>query len=677
MILIHNRLFIIILILILIPPCKSSIIRDPCDNCPDAGIELFKQKKFKEAQASFMKCIACLNNQYPANDSLFYYLYNYVGAACYYLNDFDKATEYYKKTLVYLENFRKESIADKANILNNIADAYMFKGEYDSSEAYYKKNLLLKRKQADTLNYDFARSYINMSALYYRCGKINKALYYSVLAENIINKTEPPDKVKLASLYLNRGNIYFVDKQYDPALIYYNNALNYFTEADSALYQEQLYKVLLNTGSIYFSKKSYAQAINFYKRAINIYQSPNQLERTYICKYLARAYEKTGENLLAERYYKLSVALCPENRPFERIKNMIYYFKFCSVAGEKEYSKALSEQALKLSLDAFGEHHPLTAECYYVIAKCCLINEDFNTASKYFQLALISVSDTSFGSEEICSNPLAENVLSDILFIKILEGKSTALYKAAAGRGDYLQCSYNTIKLLLDVIAHVRNRYLTNESKYYLSENEYDYYNFAIETAYEMYKTTGDSLYLKEAFVYADRSKYITLTESLFNLENKKICRIPDTLIKIENLILKNIGFYRSKLQQENSSGNPDRAKLNLWNDKLFTFNKKLFTLTNYFEKRYPEYYKLKYDTNYIGSVEALQEYLATDNCMVEYSIIDSVIYIFLVTADNFYVHKDTLTGEFFNSLMSIGNSIVSYNPDEHTVQQYDSMVRG
>ena len=197
--------------------------------------------------------------------SLSYYYMGRVNADLY---DALKAQEYYLKALEVGEKTNDFHLL--ARICNNLGTLYNYQDIYDMALPIHKKALyyLEQDTKLDSANISFvlrniARTYVQTqqkdSAIYY----FNKALQYST------NKNT-------ASIFVDLGNLYLCNKQYNKALNYLNQASvltkNIKTLLPINLSKGELFIETNNIDSAIFNLKQSISSSNIYTQAGSLYQ---------------------------------------------------------------------------------------------------------------------------------------------------------------------------------------------------------------------------------------------------------------------------------------------------------------------------------------------------------------------------------------------------------------------
>ncbi len=188
-------------------------------------------------------------------------LFNYLGNVNSNLLYYDKALEYYKKSLKMFEE-----IGDNAKIaasLNNIGILHSNWGKYDEALDYYKESLEIRKQIND--NEGIAKNLNNIGNIYVKKKDYNNALKYYKKSLDIENKIN--NKIGASIVVNNIGNIYYYKKDYEQALKYYYNSLNIRKEiGDEASISDSF----TNIGIVYEKLNKYDDALKYYKKSLEI-----------------------------------------------------------------------------------------------------------------------------------------------------------------------------------------------------------------------------------------------------------------------------------------------------------------------------------------------------------------------------------------------------------------------
>ena len=152
--------------------------------------------------------------------------YNNLGLAYENKGDYDKAIEYFQKSLkINLKKLGSEHPNVALNY-NNLGFACDGKGDYDEAIEYYKKSLEMNLKKLGPEHPSVARDYNNLGDSSRIKGDYDEAIEYFQKALKINLKMLGPEHPDVAVMYSNLGMTYFDKWDYDKAFEYFQKALN-------------------------------------------------------------------------------------------------------------------------------------------------------------------------------------------------------------------------------------------------------------------------------------------------------------------------------------------------------------------------------------------------------------------------------------------------------------------
>ena len=192
-----------------------------------------------------------------------------MGSICRLSSAYDKALEYYNKSLCLLSSNKNQRSLEIANIYNEIAMCYDKKGDYSKSIEYYDKTLAFTIDVLGEHHIYTSDLYNNIGSMYYNMHEYELSLEYCKKALYIIKKTIGEDSINSAFCYNNIGTTYNKMKMH-------NNALKYLTlslELRKRILGEEHIDVsnsYYNIAILYTDIKDYKMAISFYNKALRI-----------------------------------------------------------------------------------------------------------------------------------------------------------------------------------------------------------------------------------------------------------------------------------------------------------------------------------------------------------------------------------------------------------------------
>jgi signal transduction histidine kinase len=156
-----------------------------------------------------------------------------------------------------------ESLRDRegqAIALNNLGAAHYFLGEYDTALLNYERSLRI----AEEIRNDerIANALNNMGIIHYMWGEYDKTLEYYARALEIRERKQ--DKFGIAVAHNNLGNVYYATERFDPALVHLQEAFRLYTELGN---ESNAAGTLNNIGLLYQKTGKYKDALETLERA--------------------------------------------------------------------------------------------------------------------------------------------------------------------------------------------------------------------------------------------------------------------------------------------------------------------------------------------------------------------------------------------------------------------------
>ena len=241
----------------------------------------------------------------------------------YFISNYDKAIEYYEKSLDI--GLKKNDLQNSSveNSFNQLGSIYNDKGEFDKAIEYYQKSLTIKLNTFGNQHPNTAISFNNLGDAWYKKEHFKVAIEFLEKSLVIDLKTFGYWHPSTAVTFNNMGNVLSDKKEYDKAIEYYQKSLT----------------IKLNT----FGNQHLSTAITY-----------NNLSDAYIEK---KEYDKAIEFI--EKSLTIDLKLLGDQHP----SSAISYFNLGSCyEGKKQYykSKKYYQKAYEIFLNKFGEEHSNT-----------------------------------------------------------------------------------------------------------------------------------------------------------------------------------------------------------------------------------------------------------------------------------------------------------------------------
>lgn len=607
--------------------------------------------QYKLAEELISKFIDLRSQRHSFFDTLVAYGYNNLGSYSYFMGDYEKSIESFRKALEITEyNSDSELNPDIAMYSMNIGIILASTNKLEEANKYFQRALNINKQLLDELDPALAILHLNLGRNEMLQSHYESALEHYKLAESIYINVFGEDYHVLGTLYLNMGNIFNNKQDFEKALEYYKKAYQLLMSIMEKSHPV-ISKALNNMGSIYFNQKKYKNALDHYELSLEMTNDP--ISKTIILRNLGKIYNELDDFDLASKYFLNSVDYAKDNledNHYETAKSFLALGEYLQSREMIDSSLAIYYHAYYLFFKNFGFNNPFVAEVLTKIGDLYYDLGKYQKALRNYQQAIIASSE-KFSDTNIANNPSLKNVLFENEQLAPLYGKSktlNALFKRTEDV-ELLKISYECNKLIIDILDRLRS-HIREESKFAMAEKNRDIFNNAMHTVFDLYEQTGKLFYLSEAFKLSEKSKYNVLLSAIRDVEAKELGGIPDSLIFNEKELKRDIRNYEKLIFDEKQKITQDSKSIIALESKLFELNKEYDNLICFFEKDFPEYYDLKYNTK-VAEPEKIGNLLNKNTAIVEYSLFDSVIYTFVITDDEISGTRISLTKDDYKMI--------------------------
>jgi CHAT domain-containing protein/Tfp pilus assembly protein PilF len=523
---------------------------------------------------------------------------------------------------------------------------------------------------------ELPRNYIiaafnNLGLIKKSLAQYTEALDFYNKAENLISNDKENLK-DLAYIYNNKSRIYTFQRSYSTAIEFLEKAIRIFQNfenPDKSILQS-LSGVYLNIGIVFYETRDYKSALANLEKSLHLKLNYNlpEIELTFLN--LAKTYSQTGNLSKAEEYFTRSLNTINKKfgGDYYRLAEVYFdYGLFLRSEGKNTLALEVHSKAISICLKNYGNKHPLVALSWKHLGDDYLAQADYARALEYYQRSLIAVVK-DFNDTDIYSNPLVDSSLFDFRLLDNLKSKTRALELFANEQNDKalklktINKSLETIELALNLIDNIRNNYLTEESRIYLSENEKETYLFAVHIASTLYALTGDIAVKEKIYIIAQKAKSAVLRNEITENDLLYSAAIHDTTREKRNRLTDNIASYNDLIFEESRKTSPDSTRISLWKDALFDMNREKERITDQINREFPQYSDLVRKIEPVPLAK-IQKHLHRDETIVDYLLSDRYnegkreLYTLVITRDNFEFRETRLDSLFSKNVGIIRNS--------------------
>jgi CHAT domain-containing protein/tetratricopeptide (TPR) repeat protein len=580
----------------------------------------------------------------------------YIGAYYHLAGNYSEAINWFKLS----SSIRKQMNCDdeiQAKCLFNLGLAYYYLGDYRRMEQYTLESLEIDKKLYGESSPVLLKGLSTLVSAYFGLNEYNKAISYGNSALKLINGDKEIYSADIAILYINIGACHARLSDYSKAVLYLEKAESIYKEGSLAV--DDNYINLLNTLAVtyFFLGLNDKSDVYFRKGIETIKTSKSALSLNLINSFaivLGNAGQvHKGESLIINSLKEAKSFFGSDSREYiEVLKNYAEYLRTFELDIKK--SLLLYEQCIDY-LTNHEEDISLKDPVFLGYALSLSVNGESNKALETIQKLLFSEVQQN-KTYSTLENPEISLIEPDLWSINVLKAKYKILWDIYTRQKDYsfLVAASRTSELIVALLEKVRINISEEDSRLILGDRYRDSYLFAIRDFDLCYKKTGNETYRDKAFEYSEKSKVAGLLASTRELKATQF-HIPSDIAELERRLKKEISFYNARISQESAIKSTDPSVVSEWKSIVFNATQKRDSLISLFEKKYPEYYKIKYNTEVVNP-DDIPKIAGRNANYLNYVVSDTILYIFLVNKR----YKELLTipvdSAFFDNIRQFRN---------------------
>ena len=621
------------------------------------------------------------------------------------------------------------AIAEKIlNLINSknvddsfLSDSYYYIGIYKlKSEVYNESvrylNLCLavkeKRKEVDER---YVKALYNLSVTYNRIGDFINYENYALKALEIAKIVYAESSPNLINYYMSVISSLVEVKKYEDAINNSNIALAITKNYPESTSMSTIAGIYYNLGVCYSKLGDFSKAIIYFDKTESIYASFNlEPDANYInlLNGLAIAYNAVGQTEKSGALYEKGVAIGISINSFDSFNLINSYSIFLSGIHKTEKGERLVQDAVRRAKSIYdvNPHNYFQVLAFY--ANYLRNNKiDLKMAIRYYEECIsylkgneqdeslrslvylgyaraqedageyekaldISQSLLIPSHEEIIIRDRYENLpveilKPDIITLRILQLKYSILSKLYRKNNDQrtLTAASNTSELIVTMLDKIRLNISEEESRLILGDNYRNSYLNAIHDSYLLYSKTSDPAFLEKAFAYSEKSKAAGLLASTRELKAAQF-HIPADIANYEMAVQRKISLFNSRISEESERPDPSESLISSWKQSLIESIRTRDSLIMIFEKKYPDYYALKYNTKMVD-LNGIPEIVGRDGNYINYVVSDSILYTFVVNRKNKQLLAQSVDSSFFEDIKKFRRLLTSPSPTDDALREY------
>ncbi len=446
------------------------------------------------------------------------------------------------------------------------------------------------------------------------------------LNRNILTDTE------LSSLYLNIGAGYGRLSDYAKARIYFEEAESILNRG--GLIHDQYYINLINNLAITYGRLGLTEKeAEYYERGIALAETSNSYLAYNMINSFAIELGNTGnisrgEELLSSLIKRADHVFGEDSRfYYEVIKNYAEYQRIKM----NDYPNSLKYYTL--CFDYLKNHEDKTSLRDQVITGYALALTETGASHE----ALETIQELLFSDispdkvPDLYENPDPGELKADNRTLNIFRAKYKILWQLYKESDEFeiLISAAATSEIIIYLIDKIRLNISEEESRIILGDNYRRSYLNSIRDFELCFRKTGEQRFLEKVFEYAEKSKVAGLLAATREL-NAVNFHIPQPLAELERSLQRKVSYYNSRIYDENEKRKPDDKLISEWNKNLLNAINKRDSLIMTYEREYPEYFNLKYNT-IVPLMKEVPGIAGHNVNYLNYVVSDSLVYIMLV----------------------------------------------
>ena len=507
---------------------------------------------------------------------------------------------------------------------------YMEMGLYEKAEAAIYKAIDIRERFPEPKTVDLAGAYINLGVFLNSKGFFDQAISWYEKGIQMLKDIGMENYPFVAFGYLNIGNAWQAIGDYERAILYYENALNHSAKSLSPIHPFRV-AVLNSMGTTADANGNYAQAETYFDEGLALAEQifgPEHLQIVEIWLNKGAMQEEIGDLQKARENFQVALQISEKILPPTHEDLILTYENSGIIEGKLgNYESAIDliSKAINQQKSSQGEKNAGLASLYLKAGNVLKRQEKYDDALKMYQKGLTALPGLRIEGDQMDITQCEGGelpVLSQLLF-----ASGTTL--ETAGSSDR---ALEYLVTAIQATNRLRTRYSGLKTRVRNRETSADLYANAIRIAEKLYRETGESDYMDQAFGFSTQSKAALLQETLADHQARQFAGIPEAITIQENYLKNNISFYENELA--GLRGTPqDSAKKQEWNTQLLRFQNTYDSLMAAISNQFPNYYQLKYQSATTGIRDIQKSLPGSSTAVVEYFITDSIGYVFLVSS--------------------------------------------
>ena len=537
--------------------------------------------------------------------------------------------------------------------LNSLGSAYSERFEHDDAISQYKRSFELRSVLLRPNHPQLAIPLANLARELGTIGLLSEGIEKYHDAIGIFEQGLGQHHPQVAIGYGNLGTMVEDHGDLETAQIFLAHALDIRNRSLPAGHKFLIYSNM-NLASLAFRRGEYNSAADYFESARVLLDSVHtSLHRLSVENDLlgAKVYlrlQNTRKSLELLRRARHRLSLYDVSEEQFLMANLAVADLYLRLGMAADAARVASD-ACANSGDSIGYGHYLLLECDYVLGLSRKALGSHLMAARHFSAVEDRFAEQTTNTFEFERKRIARDAL----------GELSSYYQGE----DRLGLLEKAIQSSIDLRKHVGN----TRSKIAIVSRGSNWFRNAVETAFDLYDDSNRIAYADRAFRAAEQGRAGALLDAMAE-SYARHASIPDSLRTLEQDLR---SFISSPPDIE------DSAEAEATRDRLFRANLQYGELIRRFERDFPDYYDLKYNSS-VASIAQVQEALSPDEVLVEYVVADS-IYVFAIDTEVVHFLASARADDLDNNVAELRKGIEGQDYHEYVAAAtalYDILIR-
>lgn len=489
-----------------------------------------------------------------------------------------------------------------------------------------------------------AESYHMLGRIYFTIGNFQQSLNYQQKYLTINQHNYPAEHMEVGDALHFVGLSYSHLLEHDLALQYYFKAMQIVEQADPE-HHGALSHIYNNIGLVYGRQKLHEEELSYLLKAIDIKEkfgmsiseSYHNLGKTYLD--LGR-YSEAREVLQTALEQKLKEV----GTQHVTVSNTLHYMAELQMK-LNQYDSVLyyANQALAIRKENYGKYGTYLSTSYTLYASLYQNQKEWDKALSNIQFALGTLI-RDYNTNSLAANPSPDDDIIDyISLLQVMRHKTEILMQryAATRQADDLHLAFSSSMAATEMIDYIYRNLNDSESRTYLADNASKILELALQVSYELHQQDDNPQYLETAFQMVERNKAQSLIENITASQWKQQSGVQDALLEQEQELNSKLAYFEKLLFEEENATQADSVKLNGYKNQIFTLHRDREKLSQSIKEKYPQYYHMMHEQQFISLAQVQEELLQPDALMVEYFQGDSALYCLAITSERASLYQE------------------------------------